>query len=87
MIDKPKKKRPRDLNELAASIIADATSDQPTKEESLPDDGKNPHAVALGRLGGKKGGPSRARKLTPEQRKEIARHAARTRWAKKQSTP
>ena len=41
---------------------------------------KNVHAVALGRLGGKKGGPARAQKLTPKQRKEIARKAAETRW-------
>jgi len=41
---------------------------------------KNLHAVALGRLGGKKGGPARAKKLTPEQRKEIAKKAAQTRW-------
>ncbi len=43
---------------------------------------KNPHAVALGRLGGKKGGKARAQKLTPEQRREIARKAAKARWAK-----
>lgn len=36
---------------------------------------KNPHAVALGRLGGKKGGPARAQKLTPEQRRESAQKA------------
>ena len=44
---------------------------------------KNPAAVALGRLGGRKGGKARAEKLTPEQRKEIARKAARARWDKK----
>ena len=41
---------------------------------------KNPAAVALGRLGGKKGGPARAEKLTPEQRSAIARTAALSRW-------
>jgi hypothetical protein len=41
---------------------------------------KNPHAVALGRRGGKKGGPARAAKLTPEERREIARKAAEARW-------
>jgi hypothetical protein len=46
-------------------------------------DGKNPAAVMLGRLGGKKGGPARAAKLTKEQRAEIARKAAQARWAKK----
>jgi len=44
---------------------------------------KNPHAQALGRLGGLKGGKARAKKLTPEQRAEIARKAAAARWAKK----
>ena len=43
---------------------------------------KNPAAVALGRRGGKKGGPARAAKLTPEQRSESARKAVRARWAK-----
>ncbi len=43
---------------------------------------KNPHAVALGRLGGSKGGKTRAAKQTPEQRKEIARKAALARWAR-----
>ena len=40
----------------------------------------NPHAAALGRLGGLKGGPARAARLTPERRREIARQAARRRW-------
>jgi len=43
---------------------------------------KNPHAVALGRLGGKKGGPARKAKLSPERRREIARKAIRARWDK-----
>jgi hypothetical protein len=40
----------------------------------------NPHAAALGRLGGLKGGPARARRLSAERRREIALHAARKRW-------
>jgi hypothetical protein len=67
-----KKRQSQDINVLAASIVEEATSES----------GKNPHAVALGRLGGKKGGPARAKKLTPEQRREIARKAAKARWAK-----
>lgn len=43
---------------------------------------KNPHAVALGKLGGLKGGPARAKKLTKKQRSDIARKAANARWAK-----
>ena len=45
---------------------------------------KNPAAVALGRLGGKKGGPARAAKLSAAKRKEIAQHAASVRWRKAQ---
>jgi len=44
---------------------------------------KNPHAVALGKLGGLKGGPSRAAKMTPKKRSEIAARAAKARWGKK----
>ena len=43
---------------------------------------KDPAAVALGRKGGKKGGPARAAKLTPAERSESARNAVRARWAK-----
>jgi hypothetical protein len=44
---------------------------------------KNPAAVALGRMGGKKGGPARAAKMTPEERSEAARRAVTARWRKK----
>lgn len=70
--------KPRDLNSMAARIVADSTDDEPMPESA--DDGKNPAAVALGRLGGLKGGKARAEKLTPEQRSEIARKAAQKRW-------
>jgi hypothetical protein len=43
---------------------------------------KNPHAVALGKMGGTKGGKARAAKLTPEERSESARKAVLARWAK-----
>jgi len=43
---------------------------------------KNPYAVALGRKGGKKGGPARAASMTPEERSESARKAVFARWAK-----
>lgn len=45
---------------------------------------KNPHAVALGRKGGKLGGPARAAKLSKEERIESARKAAKARWEKTQ---
>ena len=44
------------------------------------DAGKNKAAVALGKLGGKKGGKARAAKLSPPQRKAIAKKAAAARW-------
>lgn len=47
-----------------------------------PDAGKNPAAVALGRLGGPKGGRARADKLSPAKRKAIAKKAAMARWGK-----
>jgi hypothetical protein len=48
---------------------------------------KNPHAVALSKLGAKKGGETRAANLSPEKRREIARRAARARWAKNKNKP
>ena len=43
---------------------------------------KNPHAIALSKLGAKKGGAARATALSPERKREIAQRAARARWAK-----
>jgi len=70
-------RKPRDLNALANAVVREATGDAPSPE---PDDGRNPHAVALGRLGGLKGGKARAQKLSAKRRSEIARQAARIRW-------
>lgn len=53
---------------------------EPTPGTEQP--AKNPHAQALGKLGGLKGGKARAKKLTPEQRREIAKKAAAARWKK-----
>ena len=74
-----KPKRPRDTNQLA-KLIADIATGEVT--ETKTDDGKDPAAVALGRKGGLKGGAARAKKLTAEERSEIAKKAAKTRWAK-----
>ena len=63
--------------------LAEASADQATGQEEAPAEpgtGKNPAAVALGRLGGVKGGPARAAKLSQEQRSAIARKAALARW-------
>jgi hypothetical protein len=65
----------RDMNTLASRIVSEATGDAPPDES-----GKNPAAVALGRLGGQKGGKARADSLSSERRREIAQNAARARW-------
>jgi 3-oxoacyl-ACP reductase-like protein len=67
---------PKDENQIASSIldqITQSVKDNPTK---------NPAAVALGRLGGLKGGKARARKLSHHRREEIAKNAAVARWNK-----
>jgi hypothetical protein len=78
--------RPRDPNQLAYRIIQEATGQVPKYDpnEAKPVDlTKNPHAVALGRLGGLKGGAARAASLTPKKRSQIAARAAKARWGKK----
>ncbi len=74
-----KAKLPTDVNSRAKAIVDFATSDGEVPD---PDEGKDPAAVALGRKGGQKGGPARAEKMTPEERSESARVAARVRWEK-----
>jgi len=73
--------KPRDLNSMAAAIVAQSVD--PEDQGDDPYEGKNPAAVELGRLGGKKGGKARAAKLTPEERSEQARKAATARWGAK----
>ncbi len=83
-----RKKKEHDFAVNAFRVVQEATGETEeaklTPEPEAPQEvqGKNPAAVALGRLGGKKGGKARAEKLTPEQRKEIARIAAEARWRK-----
>lgn len=77
------RKKKRDINEVAFDVVRRATDPEaptPGESDSQSDDGKDPAAVELGRRGGKKGGPARARRMTPEQRREAARKAARGRW-------
>ena len=73
-------KRPKDPNQLAKAIVDIATG-QIEDSEPMPEErGKNPAAVALGRLGGLKGGKARAATLSKAKRAEIARRAAKARW-------
>lgn len=69
------------MNQVAHWIVSQTTETSPERPA------KNPHAVALGKLGGPKGGRARAEKLTPEERSKIASKAARTRWKTGQATP
>jgi len=72
-----RRKRPRDPVQLA-KLIGDIATGQ---VEDAVEDGKNPAAVALGKLGGVKGGKARAKALSPTKRKAIAKKAARARWS------
>lgn len=72
-----RKKRPRDPLQLA-KLIGDIATGQTNDTE---DDGKNPAAVELGKLGGAKGGKARIAKLSKKERHEMAKRAAQIRWA------
>lgn len=65
-----------DENQIAKSVVEKATGIR-------VDQVKNPAAVELGRLGGKKGGPARAKMLSKKRRREIAKKAADARWSKR----
>ena len=84
MPERSKKQRPRDPNQLAYQIMLESTGQAPKFNPKKPaDPDKNPHAVALGRLGGLKGGVARAAALGPRKRSQIAAKAAKARWGKK----
>ena len=68
---------PTDLNQRAEAIVDLAKGERETVD---PDEEKNPAAVELGRLGGRKGGKARAAKMAPEERSKNARRAAKARW-------
>lgn len=77
--------RPKDANQLAKAIVDQAVGGSAGDEIGGELDtlaGKNPAAVALGRLGGLKGGKARAKKLSKRRRQQIARKAAQSRWSK-----
>ena len=67
---------PRDTNAAAHLVVTMATGEAPAE----PDTGKNPAAVALGRLGGLKGGRARAKGMSKKARSEAAKKAAKARW-------
>ncbi|MBI2846951.1 MAG: histone H1, partial [Chloroflexi bacterium] len=71
-----RKKKEHDFAVTAFRVVQEATG-QIEPESEKPKAKKNFDAKALGHKGGLKGGKARAEKLTPEQRKEIARKAAK----------
>ena len=83
-----KKQKTSDVNVTAFEILQSVTGEpapisrdgKPDKKKDLP--AKNPAAVALGRLGGLKGGKARAEKLSSKERSTIAKNAAKVRWSK-----
>jgi len=74
------RKRPRDPNQLAKFIVDAATGARDDAVSTPKQPEKNPAAVALGRLGGLKGGKARAKALSGAKRKRIAKLAALARW-------
>jgi len=81
-MDKPK--RPRDVNQLAKSIVDIATEQNTEAINSMPSGSSmSNYASELGRLGGLKGGKARAEKLSKMQRVKIAKAGAKARWGKR----
>jgi len=74
---------------LGSNLVTSTLREGPHEEQdgalNTPVPLKNPHAAALGRLGGLKGGIARALRLSPARRREIARKAARARWRKQKT--
>lgn len=76
-------KRPRDFNQLAYQVMLESTGQIPKLDPEAEERAKNPAAVALGRLGGLKGGRARAAALGVRKRSAIAKKGAKARWGKK----
>ncbi len=78
MLKRSSKEKQLDENQIVFNIVQKATfQEEPTSKPA-----KNPYAVALGRLGGLKGGKARAASLSAKKRRSIAKKAARSRWKK-----
>ena len=77
-----RKKKEHDFSVTAFRVVQEATEQRETETKQANTSEKKFDPVALGHLGGLKGGKARAEKLTPERRVEIARNAALARWSK-----
>jgi hypothetical protein len=78
MRKRSRKQEPEDINQIAARIVRRSTEEPDLNDE----DTRKRLAQALGRLGGLKGGPARAAKMSKAERRESASKAARARWTK-----
>ena len=86
----PKRSSPkRDFMQVARDIVEHAIGEQMDGRplETPPPDRRNPHAVALGSIGGKKGGKARAKVLSAVERRAIAKKAAAARWKLPKQSP
>lgn len=74
----------RDFMQIGREIVEQAIGEQMDGSPLPvpPPDDRNPHAVALGSMGGKKGGKARAKSLSAAKRRAIAKKAAKSRWSK-----
>jgi hypothetical protein len=82
------KSKAHDFTVIARGVVERAIGERLDGSPlETPNADKNPHAVALGKLGGQKGGKARAKKLSSFQRKRIAQKAARARWAARPAAP
>ena len=77
------KPKDHDFVTIARSVVEKSIGEKLTRKPLDKEPEKNPHAVALGRMGGKKGGKARAESLTASRRKAIAKRAALARWKKR----
>lgn len=79
------KKLPKDANQLAAEIVrlsTDESEEKPKDPQEAAQEAISAYLSLIGKKGGLKGGPARAKKLSAKKRKEIAKKAANKRWAK-----
>src|ERR1700720_1092123 len=80
---KKPKKAPKDPILFAKAIMENIIGEKWDRSQAEPERAKNPHAVALSKLGAAKGGKARAESLTAKQRSKIAKKAAKARWKKR----
>jgi hypothetical protein len=72
-----------DFTVIARKVVEQAIGEQLNgKPLTNPNEGKNPKAISRGRIGGLRGGPARAKKLSAKRKKQIAKKAAKSRWKK-----